>query len=111
MWPAVIHTRVDMLWWPRIAAEFHGVSSQIGRIKTNRKGVFSTSKEASSAWRTVLIISSGSYRGLAIHEPAHRYRKESLILPKVSFSRKAEHQYERPVVIEHKGAPEEIRFG
>jgi len=27
MCPAGIRMRVDMSWWPRIAAEFHGVSS------------------------------------------------------------------------------------
>ena len=49
-------------------AEFHGVSSQTRRIKTTRKGVFGDSEEA-SAWRAALNISSGSYSGLAIHEP------------------------------------------
>jgi len=27
MCPAGIRMRVDMLWWPQIVAEFHGVSS------------------------------------------------------------------------------------
>ena len=27
MFPAGIRMKVDMLWWPRSAAEFHGVSS------------------------------------------------------------------------------------
>ncbi len=35
----------DMLWWPRIAAEFHGVSSQTGSIKTTRKGASCASEE------------------------------------------------------------------
>jgi len=39
---------------------------------------------------------SGSYSGLAIHEPVQRYRKESLIAPKISSSKKAE-QYEIPL--------------
>jgi len=60
--------RVDMLWWPRIAVELHGVSSQIGSIKTTRKGVSYTSEEE-RAWRTALCMSSGSYSELTIHEP------------------------------------------
>ena len=68
---AGIRIRVDMLLWSRIAAEFHGVSSQIGRIKTTKKGVSSDSEEA-RAWRIALSISSGSYSGLAMHEPVHR---------------------------------------
>jgi hypothetical protein len=86
-----------MLWWPRIAAEFHGVSSQTGRIKITRKGVFLDSKEAST-WRNALTVSSGSYSGLAIHEPVHQKRKESAIGPKTSSSGKAE-KYEMPLVI------------
>ena len=64
MCPAVIR----MLWWPRIAAEFHGVSSQTRRIRTTKKGVSSDYEEV-RVWRTALSISSGSYSGLAIHEP------------------------------------------
>ncbi len=45
MCPAGIRMRVDMLWWPRIAAEFHGVSSQTDNIKTTRKGVSCASEE------------------------------------------------------------------
>ena len=71
MCPAGIRTRVDMLWWPRIAAEFHGVSSQTRSIKTTRKGL-SCDYEEERAWRTGLSISSGSYSGLAIHEPVQR---------------------------------------
>jgi hypothetical protein len=41
----------------RIAAEFHGVSSQTGSIKTTRKGVSYTSEEE-RAWRTDLSMSS-----------------------------------------------------
>ncbi len=83
-----------MLWWPRIAAEFHGVSSQTGRIKTTEKGLFCDFEEE-RAWRTALSISSGSYFGLAMHEPAQRYIKELVIAPKISSSGKAE-QYEIP---------------
>ena len=66
--PAAIRTRVDMLWYPRIAVEFHGVSSHNGRTKTTRKRVSGDYEEA-RAWRTALSISSGTYSGLAIHEP------------------------------------------
>jgi hypothetical protein len=69
--PAQIRMRIDMLWWPRIAAEFHGVYSQIGSIKTTRKGMSCFSEEA-RAWRTALSMSSGSYSGLVIHEPVQR---------------------------------------
>jgi hypothetical protein len=61
----------DMLWWPRIAVEFHGVSFQTGRIKTTRNGVFVDYEEA-SAWRTALSMSSGSYLRMAIQDPIHR---------------------------------------
>jgi len=54
-----------------IAAEFHGVSSQPGSIKTIRKGV-SCNSEEERAWRTALSMSSDSYSGLAIHEPVQR---------------------------------------
>ncbi len=64
---AGIRMRVDILWWPRIAAEFHGVSSKTRRIKTTRKGV-SYDSEEDRAWRIALSISSGLYSGLAIHE-------------------------------------------
>jgi len=48
MCPAGIRMRVDMLWWPRIAAESHGVTSQTGRIKTTKKEEFEDSDEAST---------------------------------------------------------------
>jgi hypothetical protein len=51
--------RVGILWWPRIAAEFHGVSSKNGRIKSTRKGVSGDFEEA-RAWRAALKINSGS---------------------------------------------------
>ena len=88
MCPAGIRMRVDMLWWPRIAAEFHGVSSQTGRIKTIKKGV-SCDSEDERACMTALSISAGSYYGLAIHEPVQRYRNESMVAPKISSSGKA----------------------
>jgi hypothetical protein len=101
MSPAAIQMRFDMLWWPRIAAELHGVSSQTGRIKTTRKRV-SCDSEEERAWRTALGTSSGSYFGLAIHEPVQRYRNESVVAPKISFSGKAEH-YEIPTDMEQLG--------
>jgi hypothetical protein len=97
MCPVGIQMRLDM-WWPRIAAEFHGVSSQTGSIKTTRKGV-SCDSEKERAWTTALSISSGSYSGLAIHEPVQRYRNESVVAPKISSSGKAE-QYEIPLGME-----------
>jgi hypothetical protein len=81
-----------MMWWTRIASDFHGVYSQTGKIKTTRKGVSADFDEASTR-RIALSIFSGSYSGLAIHEPFQRYRKESAIAPKISSSGKAE-QYE-----------------
>ena len=78
-----------MLWWPRIAAEFHGVSSHIGRINTTKKGVSCASEEA-RACRTALSMSSGSYCGLAIHEPLQGHEKASSMAPKASSALKAE---------------------
>ena len=89
MCPAGIRMRVDMLWWPRMAAEFHGVSSQTGRIKTAKKGLSCASEEA-RACRTVLSMSSGSYSGLAIHEPVQRYEKASSMAPNAPSAVKAE---------------------
>ena len=93
-----------MSWWPRIAAEFHGVFSQTGSIKTTKKGV-SCDSEEERAWRTALSISSGSYSGLAIHEQVQRYRNESVVAPKISSSGKVEH-YEIPPDMEQlRGLP------
>ncbi len=104
MCPAGIRMRVDMLWWPRIAVEFHGVSSHTGSIKTTRKGV-SFASEEERAWRTALSISSGSYSGLAMHEPVQRYRNEFVVAPKISSSGNAE-QYEIPPDMEQlRGLP------
>ena len=89
MCPAGIRMRVDMLWWPLMAAEFHGVSSHIGRIITAKKGVSCASEEA-RACRTALSMSSGSYSGLAIHEPVHMYEKASRMALNASSARKAE---------------------
>jgi hypothetical protein len=54
---------------------------------------------------TALSMSSGSYSGLAIHEPIQQYRNESLIEPKISSSGKTE-QYEIPPEMEQlRGLP------
>jgi hypothetical protein len=74
--------RINILWWWRIAAEFHGVSSQTGRIKTTKKGV-SVGYEEASAWRAAFSMSSGLYSELAIQEPVHRKIKESVIAPTI----------------------------
>ncbi len=89
MCPTGIRMRVDMLWWPRMAAEFHGVSSQTRRIKTAKKGVSCVSEEA-RACRTALSMSSGSCSGLAIHKPDQRYEKASSMAPNASSALKAE---------------------
>ncbi len=89
MCPAGIWMRVDMLWWPQIAAEIHGVSSQTGRIRTTRRGVSYESEEA-RACRTALSMSFGSYSGLATHEPDQRYEKVSVMVPNTSSAGKAE---------------------
>ncbi len=104
MCPAGIRMRVDMLWWPRFAAEFHGASSQTERIKTTINGV-SCDSEEEKAWRTALSISSGSHSGLAIHEPVQRYRNESVIEPKISSFGRAK-QYKIPLDMEQlRGLP------
>jgi hypothetical protein len=80
------------------------VSSKIGSIKTIRRGVSCVSEEE-RAWRTALSISSGSYSGLAIHEPVQRYRNESVVAPKISSSGNVE-QYEIPSGMEQlRGLP------
>ena len=56
----------------------------------------SCDSEEERAWRTALSISSGSYSGLAIHEPVQRYRNDSMIAPKISSSGMAE-QHEIPM--------------
>jgi hypothetical protein len=70
MCPADIRMRDNVLWWPRVAAEFHSVSSRTGRIKIIKQGISLDFKEA-SAWRTALSMSAGSYSGLAIQGLVH----------------------------------------
>ncbi len=67
-------------------------------IMTTSNGVFVYSEEAST-WSTALIMSSGSYSGLAMHELDHRKRKELITSPKFSSSGMAE-QYVIPPDIE-----------
>ena len=104
MCPAGVRVRVHMVWWPRIAAGFHGVSSHTGRVKTTKKGVFVNSEEA-NAWRAALSMSSGSYSGLAIREPFHRKRKDSINILSISSSRNAEHYVIPPVMEQLRGMP------
>ncbi len=81
--------RVVMLTWPRMEAEFHGVSSHNGRTRTTKKGVALVSYDT-SACMTALNMSSGSYFGLGMHEFVHRNLKESIIAPKTVSSENAE---------------------
>ncbi len=78
-----------MLQWPRMDAEFHGVSAQTGRMRTIKNRVSMLSEDA-SAWGTAYSMSSGSYSGLVMHELVHRIWKEFIIAPKTLSSGKAE---------------------
>ena len=78
-----------MLTWPRIEAEFHGVSSHTRRTRTTKKGVALISDDT-SACRKALSMFSGSYSGLAMQEFVHRNMKESVISPKTVSSENAE---------------------
>ena len=69
-----------MLLCPQMDAEFQGVSSQTGRIITTKNEVSLVSDDT-TAWMTALSVSSGSYFGLAIHEPLHRNWKGFRIAP------------------------------
>jgi len=74
------------------------VSSHTGRIITAKKGLACASEEA-RAWQTALSMSSGSYSGLAVHEPVHLYEKASRMAPNASSALKAE-QYDMSLDIE-----------
>jgi len=97
MCPFGMRMRVDMLGWPLIAAEVHGVSSHTRKTKTTRNGASVCSKE-DSAWRTTFSMSSGSYSYLAMHDAVQRNWKEFITVPKWTSSGNAE-QYEIPSVI------------
>ena len=71
MCPAVIWMSVSRLLWLRIAAEYHGVSSQMGSTMTTKKGVVVYVDEA-RACRTAFLMSPGSYSGFALHEPVRQ---------------------------------------
>ena len=81
--------RVVLLMWPRMEAEFHGVFSHSGRTITTKKGVVLVFYDT-SACRTTLSMSSGSYSGLAMQEFVHQNLKESIIAPKTVSSENAE---------------------
>ena len=81
--------RLDMLLWSRMEAEFHGVLSQIMRIRTTKNEVSLLSND-DNAWRTAFSISSGSYSGLTMQELDRLSWKEFIIAPKTVSSGKAE---------------------
>ncbi len=60
-----------------------------GRTRTTKKGVALVSDDT-SACRTALSMSSGSYSGLAMQEFIHRNLKESIIAPKTVSSENVE---------------------
>ncbi len=62
---------VFRLGWLLIAAEYHGVSSQICSTRAIRKGVVVFVDEA-RAWKLAFLMSPGSYSGFAIHDPVSR---------------------------------------
>jgi len=62
---------VSRLGWLRIAAEYHGLSSQMGSTRITRKGVVVSVDEA-RACSTAFRMSSGSYSGFAMHDPIRR---------------------------------------
>ena len=62
---------VTIYRWPLIKADFHGVSSQTGRIKTTRNGV-SVDSDDMSVCMTALSMFSGLYSVLAMQELVKR---------------------------------------
>ncbi len=70
-WFALIWARMVVLGCDIMDCVLHGESSQAGRMKTTRSGLGDIVDEA-SACRTTLRISSGSYSGLAMHDPVSR---------------------------------------
>ena len=65
------------------------MSFQTGRTSTTKSGVSLRSDEA-SAWKIVFRMSSGSYSGLAMHEPVHVRWKEFMTAPKIAPTGKTE---------------------
>ena len=70
-------------------SEFHGVSSQTGRIKTTKNGVPLLSDDGSKR-RTAFNMSSGSCSRLAMQELVHRNWKEFMVAPNTASSEKVE---------------------
>ena len=66
-----IWMNVSKLGWLRIVAEYHGVFSQTGSTKTNKKGVVVSVDEA-RAWGITFLMSLGSYSGFAVHDLVYR---------------------------------------
>ena len=72
MCPVGIWIRVSRSGWLRVAAEYHGVSSETGSTRTAKKGVLAYVDEAASAWRIAFLMSPGSYFGFAMHDHVGR---------------------------------------
>ena len=59
---------MDRLGCDSIDCVLQGESSHVGRIKTTRRGLGDAIEQA-IACRTAFRMSSGSYSGLAMHDP------------------------------------------
>ena len=70
-WFAGIWASMVVLGCDNMDCVLHGESSQAGRMKTTRSGLGDVVDEA-SACKTALRMSSGSYSGLAMHDPVSR---------------------------------------
>ena len=70
---------------------------RLGGSRPPEKGVSGDFEEA-RVWRIALRISYGSYSRLAIQEPVHRKRKESVFAPKILSSGKAKQNVIPPVM-------------
>ena len=70
IWRGAREVRISMFSWDRMSLERQGVSSHLGRMRRQRKGV---SYEADSrACRTAWRISAAIYSGLATQDPVQR---------------------------------------
>ena len=70
-WFAWIWARMVVLGCDSMDCVLHSESSHAGRTKTTKSELGDIVEEA-SAWRTAKRISSGSYSGLAMHDPVSR---------------------------------------
>ncbi len=70
-WFACICASMVVLGCDSMDCVLHGESSQEGRIQTTSRGLGDVVDEA-SACKTALCMSSGSYSGLALHDPVSR---------------------------------------